>query len=90
MRYQAPTGRRPGANCLARLRSRMGSLLSFSFAEEVPTNQSTTQREESFVDVSSFLVTDAEPAELIEPGESSLHNPTPLTQAATVVRVALC
>jgi hypothetical protein len=42
------------------------------------------------VDVGSLLVTDAEAAELIEPGESSLHNPTPLPQGAAVPRVALC
>lgn len=42
------------------------------------------------MDVGSLLVTDAEAAELIDPGECSFHHPAPLPQAATVPRVALC
>ena len=42
------------------------------------------------MDVSSLLVTNTEPAELIEPGESAFHYPPPATQTATVLRVALC
>jgi len=60
------------------------------FSEKVPANQSTTQEQKSFVDIGSSLVTDAEAAELIQPGECSLYDPAPSPQAATMPRVARC
>jgi len=40
------------------------------------------------VDVGAFVVPDAQPSELIEPGKSALHDPAPTAQAAAVPRAA--
>lgn len=60
------------------------------FSEKIPADQSTTQQQQGFVDIGSPLVTDAEAAELIEPSKCSFHYPAPFSQAATVLRLALC
>ena len=57
-----------------------------AFSQGMPTDQRTRQREKRLVDVSSFIVTDAETAELIQPCERPLDDPTPLSQAAAVCR----
>ena len=41
------------------------------------------------MDVSSFLITDAQSAKLIEPGERPLHDPPPSAQSAAMFGVAL-
>jgi hypothetical protein len=40
------------------------------------------------MDLSSFLITDAQSAKLIEPGERPLHDPAPTAQPAAMFGVA--
>ena len=58
------------------------------FFERLPADPDTTKGEESFVDVSPFIVANPEAATLIEPGKRSLDDPPPPAQAATVLRAA--
>jgi ABC-type uncharacterized transport system involved in gliding motility auxiliary subunit len=49
-----------------------------------PANPRTAEREKCLVDVGPFVVPDAEPAKLIEPGKCPLDHPAPLPQTAAV------
>ena len=74
--------RRLSAACVARLilvmkwlgakaRRRHPLKWASSFSQGMPTDQRTSQREKGLVDVGSFIVTNTETAELIQPGKQS-------------------
>jgi len=42
------------------------------------------------MDVGAFLVSDAQPAILVEPSKASLDNPAPSTQSTAMFGVTLC
>jgi hypothetical protein len=42
------------------------------------------------MNVGSFLITDAQSPKLIEPSESSFHDPSPSAQSTAVLSVTLC
>jgi len=42
------------------------------------------------VNVSAFLVTNTQSAKLVQPCKGSFHNPSPSTQSAAMLGVALC
>jgi hypothetical protein len=57
--------------------------------QEPPTDQGAAEGQERFVDLRQPLIPDAQPTELVQPGERALHDPTILTQAAAMRRAAL-
>jgi hypothetical protein len=57
--------------------------------QEPPTDQGAAEGQECFVDLQQPLIPDAQPTELVQPGERALHDPTILTQAAAMRRAAL-
>jgi hypothetical protein len=72
-------------------RSGRGNRLTLALvsSKETPADESASQRQECFVDVSPLLVADSQAAKLIEPSECSFYHPTPSTQSTTVFSVSL-
>jgi hypothetical protein len=57
--------------------------------ENIPAEESASQGQKCFMDVGSFLITDAQPPKLVDPSERPLDDPTPSAQSAAMRGVAL-
>ena len=60
-----------------------------SCSEEVPADESTSERQECLVDVSALFIANAQAAKLIEPGKGSLYDPPPTTQPTAMFSISL-
>ena len=56
--------------------------------ENVPAEERASQGQKRLMDVSPLLIPNAQAAELVQPGESPLYDPSPSAEAATVLGVA--
>src|SRR4029077_3912570 len=71
-------------------RGRGGSTISLLICSEVvPADESTSKRQECFVDVSSLFIANAQAARLTKPGEGSFYYPPPSAQSTGVFGVSL-
>ncbi len=59
----------------------------FVATQKSPADQNASESQECFVDVGSFLVTNAQAAEPVQPGESPFHYPRPSAQSTAVIGV---
>ena len=76
------------------MRGRVGwpqveTLGPFSSREKVPTDEGTTERQESLVNVSPLFVAHPQSPELIQPREGAFDYPAPASQPAAMFSVAL-
>jgi len=57
--------------------------------QEAPADQSTPKGQKCLVNIGTFLVTDTQAAELIQPSEGSFHHPAPAAQSGAAPSIAL-
>jgi hypothetical protein len=56
-------------------------------SQKLPTDQNASQSEKCFVDVGAFLIADAQPTKLVQPGKSSFHDPSPSAKSTAVLGI---
>jgi len=59
-------------------------------SQKIPTDESTSNRQECFVDISALFEAHSQPTKLIQPSEGSLYHLAPAAQSSAMCGVPLC
>jgi hypothetical protein len=75
---------------MVRKQKRKRLTLGLTGAEESPTDQSATERQERSVDVGALFIANTESTKLVKPGESSFDHPPMFAQTAAMFSISFC